>query len=175
MVGKEGGIVLDQNPKPKSEVKEGRKVYVTITKYDPDKVLVSELPLLYGNDYSQKSVELRHRGILTKIRGKKYDSGDPNHILEVYYKDELIIDQSVLKGNVKINKGESLEFVVSDREGGEITIPDLVCYSLSEAEFVLEQHNLLKGELTSKAVYLIPPQLLFLISILPMMELRRYP
>ena len=81
VVGKKGGIILDQNPKANAEVKEGRKVYVTITKYDPDKIMVSELPLLYGNDFSQKSVELKHRGLLSKIRGKKYDAGDPNLIL----------------------------------------------------------------------------------------------
>ncbi|MBK8700893.1 MAG: PASTA domain-containing protein [Saprospiraceae bacterium] len=150
MVGRPGGIIIDQNPKYNAEVKEGRKVYVTVTKYDPDKVKVSELPLLYGNDFSQKSVELKHRGILSRIRGKKYDAGDPNHILEVYYKDQLIIDQDIIKGEVRINKGDELEFVVSDREGGEITIPELICYSLSEAEFVLEQHNLALGEVSAK-------------------------
>lgn len=152
VVGKKGGIILDQNPKPNAEVKEGRKVYVSITKYDPDKILVSELPLLYGNDFSQKSVELKHRGILSKIKGKKYDAGDPNHILEVYYKGQLIIDQNVIKGAISIDKGEELEFVVSDKEGGEITIPELVCYTLAEAEFLLDQHNLELGEITLKGV-----------------------
>ncbi|MFN8319420.1 MAG: PASTA domain-containing protein [Saprospiraceae bacterium] len=150
VVGKKGGIILDQNPKPNAEVKEGRKVYVSITKYDPDKILVSELPLLYGNDFSQKSVELKHRGILSKIKGKKYDAGDPNHILEVYYKGQLIIDQNVIKGAISIDKGDELEFVVSDKEGGEITIPELVCYTLAEAEFLLDQHNLELGEITLK-------------------------
>lgn len=150
VVGKKGGIILDQNPKPNAEVKEGRKVYVTITKYDPDKILVSELPLLYGNDFSQKSVELKHRGLLSKIRGKKYDAGDPNHILEVYYKGSLIIDQNVIKGGVSINKGDELEFVVSDKEGGEITIPELICYTYAEVEFLLQQHNLELGEVTTK-------------------------
>ncbi len=150
VVGKKGGIILDQNPKANAEVKEGRKVYVSITKFDPDKILVSELPLLYGNDFSQKSVELKHRGILSRIKGKKYDAGDPNHILEVYYKGQLIIDQNVVKGGVSIDKGDELEFIVSDKEGGEITIPDLICYTLSEAEFLLEQHNLELGEITLK-------------------------
>jgi UDP-N-acetylmuramate--alanine ligase len=150
VIGKSGGIILDQNPKPGSEVKEGRKIYVTITKLDPDKILVSELPLLYGNDFIQKSVELKHRGILAVIKSKKYDSGDPNHILEVYYKNQLIIDKNIIRNELKINKGDELEFVVSDRDGGEISVPDLSCSSVSEIEFLLQQFNLEIGEITAK-------------------------
>lgn len=150
VIGKSGGIILDQNPKPGAEVKEGRKIYVTITKQEADKILVSELPLLYGNDFVQKSVELKHRGILAKIKSKKYDPGDPNHILEVYYKNQLIIDKTVIRNDVKISKGDELEFVVSDKDGGEISVPDLVCSSVSEIEFLLQQFNLEVGEITAK-------------------------
>ena len=150
IVGKPGGLVLLQNPKAGAEVKEGRKVYVTITKFDPDKIKVSELPVLYGNDFNQKMAELSYRGIKCKIRSKKYDPGDPNHILEVYYKDQLIISNSVLKSDAKINKGDVLEFVVSDKGGGEIIIPKLVCLTLEEAEFLLSSQNLSIGEITEK-------------------------
>jgi beta-lactam-binding protein with PASTA domain len=150
VLGKKGGIVLDQNPKPKAEVKEGRKVYVSITKFDPDKMLVSELPPLYGNDYSQKVLELKMRGILAKIKSKQYDPGEPNHILEVYYNGELIIDESTIRKDVKINKGDALEFVVSDKSGGEIIVPNLICNTLEEAEFLLQQYNLSLGEISAK-------------------------
>ncbi len=157
IVGKPGGIILDQNPKPKSEVKEGRKVYITITKYDADKMLVSDLPLLYGNDFSQKVSELQLRGIKAVIKGKKYDPGDPNHILEVYYKNQLIIDNTTIRGDMKINKGDELEFIVSDKEGGEITVPDLTCKSMEEVEFLLQQSLLEVGEVTEKGA--IPDRL----------------
>jgi eukaryotic-like serine/threonine-protein kinase len=150
MVGKQGGLILDQNPKPNAEVKEGRKIYISITKHDPDKILVSELPLLYGNDFVQKSIELKQRGIMTSIKAKKYDSGDPNHILEVYYNDQLIIDNNVIRKDVKIDKGSTLEFVVSDKAGGEINIPDLICSSVAEIEFLLQESNLEIGEITTK-------------------------
>ncbi|MBL0025522.1 MAG: PASTA domain-containing protein [Saprospiraceae bacterium] len=45
VVGKSGGIITDQNPKPGSFVKEGRKVYVTVTKYGIETIKLSELPL----------------------------------------------------------------------------------------------------------------------------------
>ncbi len=152
IIGKSGGIILDQNPKAGSEVKEGRKIYVTITKLEADKIMVSELPLLYGNDFVQKSIELKHRGILTKIKSKKYDSGDPNHILEVYYKDQLIIDKNIIRNELRINKGDMLDFVVSDKAGGEISVPDLVCSTVSEIEFLLQQSNLEIGEITTKGI-----------------------
>jgi beta-lactam-binding protein with PASTA domain len=152
IIGKAGGIIIDQNPKPNAEVKEGRKIYITITKHDPDKISVSELPLLYGNDFVQKSIELKQHGILTSIKAKKYDSGDPNHILEVYYKDQLIIDNTILRKEVRIDKGSTLEFVVSDKAGGEISIPDLICSSIAEIDFLLQQSNLEIGEITTKGV-----------------------
>lgn len=150
VIGKEGNIIIDQNPKTGDLVKEGRKVYVTVTKSNPDKIFVSELPALYGNDFAQKSLELKNRGILSKIKSKKYDPGDPNHILEVFYNGELIIDQTIVKKDVAIDKGSTLEFVISNKTDGEILIPDLNCLTLSEADFMLSGNQLLLGEITYK-------------------------
>jgi beta-lactam-binding protein with PASTA domain len=150
VVGKEGGTIVLQNPKAGAEVKKGRKVYVTITKFDPDKIKVSELPVLYGNDFNQKMVELGYKGLKCKIRTKKFDRGEPNHILEVYYKGKLIVDQIIVESDVAINKGETLEFIVSEREGGEFIIPKLTCLTLDEAEFLLSSQELAIGEITEK-------------------------
>ena len=145
VVGKSGGEIINQNPKPKSWVKSGRKIYVVITKFDPDKITVAELPILYGNEYNQKKNELAYRGIECVIRGKKYDPGEPNHILEVYYNNELIIDSDVFRAEIEIDKGGVLEFVLSDTEGGELLIPDLRCKRYTEAEFLLQSSKLLVG------------------------------
>lgn len=145
LVGVQGGLIQNQNPKAGSQVKEGRKVYVTSTKYNPDKILVKDLPTLYGSDFSQKQTELGYRGLKSVIKDRKYDSGEPNHILEVYYKGKLIINSDVIKENVKIDVGETLEFVVSDKSGGQVTIPNLVCTTLLEARFYLESAELNLG------------------------------
>ncbi len=156
LVGQKGGIVLKQNPKPGSQVKENRKIYTTISKFTPDVILVKDLPTLYGNDFSQKKTELEYRGIKSVIKDRKYDPGEPNHILEVYYNNKLIIDQNVNKTDVAIEKGGTLEFVISDSGGGEITIPSVRCMTLAEAEFLLEQSKLnigdinMNGEITDK-------------------------
>jgi len=133
-VGKEGGLIIDQNPTPGSMVKEKRKIYVNVTKYSPDRIKVGDLPILYGNDFDQKRTELKYLDITCKIRSEKYDPGEPNHILEVWYNDKLIIDNKPMNPNVEIDKGGTLEFVISKREGGKGLIPDLVCQEYSAAE-----------------------------------------
>jgi beta-lactam-binding protein with PASTA domain len=150
LIGKAGGMIQKQNPEAGAMVKENRKIYVTITKYIPDVIKVKDLPTLYGNDFSQKKTELEYRGIKSKIRDRKYDPGEPNHILEVYYNDKLIISNSALIGEIEIDKGGTLEFVVSDRGGGEITIPSVICMRYSEAEFLLDQSKLGVGEVIKK-------------------------
>lgn len=133
-VGKAGGLIIDQNPTPGSMVKEKRKIYVNITKYSPDKFKIGDLPILYGNDFDQKRTELKYLDITSKIREEKYDPGEPNHILEVWYNNKLIIDNKPVNPNVEIDKGGTLEFVISKREGGKGLIPDLVCQEYSAAE-----------------------------------------
>jgi len=133
-VGKEGGLIIDQNPTPGSMVKEQRKIYVNITKYSPDSIKIGDLPILYGNDFDQKRTELKYLDITSKIKSEKYDPGEPNHILEVWYNDKLIIDNKPVDAKFEIDKGGTLEFVISKREGGKGLIPDLICQESSAAE-----------------------------------------
>jgi D-alanine-D-alanine ligase len=146
VVGKSGGIILDQNPKPGSFVKEDRKIYITVTKQNADKILVKNLPALYGNAYEQKKKELEYRNIKSTVKSYQYDFGEPNHILEVWYKGQLIISKDLKRDEVEIEKGSLLEFVLSEKEGGEIPIPDLRCMTLAEATFLLESNKLMLGE-----------------------------
>lgn len=133
-VGMEGGLIIDQNPDPGSMVKEKRKIYVNVTKFSPDKIKVEDLPILYGNDFDQKRTQLKYLDIGSKIKSERYDPGEPNHILEVWYNDKLIIDSKRIITTVEIAKGGTLEFVISKREGGKGIIPDLICQEYSAAE-----------------------------------------
>jgi beta-lactam-binding protein with PASTA domain len=150
VVGKPGGIIRDQNPKPESLVKENRKIYVTITKYGSESVSITDLPALYGNPFEQKKTELKYRDIECVIKDYGYDPGEPGHILEVYYKGELIISKDVKKLDVKITKGDKLECIVSRSDGGDVTIPNLRCLDLDEATFLLETSKLVIGSITKK-------------------------
>jgi len=150
IVGKPGGIITDQNPKPESLVKENRKIYVTITKFGTETIKVKDLPTLYGNAFDQKKTELSYRDIACVIKDYAYDPGEPNHILEVYYKGKLIISKDIREDNVEIAKGDQLDFVLSRRDGGEVTIPNLKCLTLDEAKFLIENNKLSIGDIISK-------------------------
>lgn len=151
IVGKEGGLITDQNPKPGSLVKENRKIYVTITKFGTETVKVGDLPVLYGNAFDQKKTELKYRDIECVIKDYAYDPGEANHILEVWYKGELIISKDVRKEEVQIAKGDQLDFIVSRKDGGEVTIPNLKCLDIEEARFLLETSKLQLGQITEKS------------------------
>ncbi len=146
IVGKPGGIVTRQNPKKDAKVKENRKVYVTITKFDADVIEVGSLGVMYGQDYESKKRELSYVEIGSKIKSRKYDPGEPDHILEVWYKGEPIITKNVEKRKVAIDKGDTLSFVISQRGGGETGVPNLVCNTFAAAQFILESSQLKLGD-----------------------------
>jgi beta-lactam-binding protein with PASTA domain len=145
IVGKKGGLIIDQNPKPNAKVKENRKIYVTITKYQPDKIRLSDLPGLYGRNYDAKKRELNILQVNTSIRDYKYDLGEPNYILEAYYKGKQIVSRDGKLPGVEIEKGGTIEFVLSKKSGGSIELPNLRCMTLEQAIFLLESTNLQLG------------------------------
>ncbi|GLR16729.1 PASTA domain-containing protein [Portibacter lacus] len=152
MIGKPGGIIIDQNPKPDSKVKENRKVYVTTTKYIADQIKVSALPSLYGRDFERKSKELSFMDLNAAVKDYVYDPGEPNHILEVYYKGERIISSEGRDADINIEKGGTLEFVLSKRYGGEMGIPNVECMEYESAFFLIENLKLKVSEIINSGV-----------------------
>src|SRR5699024_6965010 len=135
----EGGIIIDQNPKKNSEVKQNRKIYVTVTKFTPDKIKVSQIPELYGKDFERKKKELEESfEINSEILGYEYDRGAPDQILKVLHNNEEIITSEFRKDEVEIEKGGTLQFVLSKNIGGALVMPDLICRTYSEAAFYVE-------------------------------------
>ncbi len=148
-VNQDGGIILDQNPIENFEVKRGRKIYITITKYTPEKVKVSQIPELYGKEFDRKKRELENAfDIQSEIVGYEYDQGASNQILKVLYNNEVIINSDFRKDNMEIEKGGTLQFILSKNIGGSITMPDLTCKTYDEAAFYVENLNLYIGEVT---------------------------
>jgi len=137
IVGKPGGLIINQNPLPGSKVKRKRSVYLTITKSKADEISSSRLPVMYGKSYERKSRELKNGyEIFTKIVDYKYDAGPENYILAVIYKGDTIVSNRDRDLDVMIEKGSTLEFVVSKSSGGEIDRPNMVCKSYQEALFL---------------------------------------
>lgn len=149
-VGQPGGLIISQNPSGGALVKENRKIYVDITKYNADEIALESLPTMYGREFTSVTTTLDRIGIKTKEIGKEYDSGTPNHILQVRYEGKIIAGKNGRKKGIKIKKGGTLEFIVSKREGGQVNIPDLVCTEYGGLGFVLDVYNLEIGALEKK-------------------------
>lgn len=151
IVGKPGGEIISQNPKAGSKVKENRKIYVTISKYNADLISIGSLPTLYGTEYNSKCKDLKYLEIECKIKGYEYDVGEKDHILKVFYKGELIVSSSEKRKNhIKIEKGAVLEFVLSKKSGAEISVPDFKCKTLAEARFLIENSGLNLTQITEQ-------------------------
>ena len=147
IVGREGNEILQQNPKPGSLVKEHRTIYVTVTKKNPDRFAVRRLPELYGKSYHRKQRELLQSFELrSAIVGRRYDPGEPDHILKVIYQGDTIIDRRGRMDDIMLEKGGTLEYIVSERSGGRLEIPDLVCKTYAEAKFLIASSGLTLGE-----------------------------
>ena len=151
VLGKPGGEILKQNPAPHSLVKQKRMIYVTITKRSPDKILSGRLPEMYGKNYERKKKELEeHFEIKSKIVDKRFDPGEAGQILEVRYKGKTIIDNRGRDNDVQIEKGDVLDFVISEKSGGIVAVPNLVCKTYEEAQFLLENLGLVVGEVSER-------------------------
>ena len=61
-------------------------------------------PCYMATILAKKSVELKHRGILSKIKGKNMTQVTQPHFGS-YYKGQLIIDQNVIKEPFLLIKG----------------------------------------------------------------------
>ncbi len=147
IVGKAGGIIQDQNPKPGSQVKRNRKIYAVVSKNNADLLKVADLPRLYGEKYSIKERELlKAYEIKSETVDYVYDSGLPDMIMEVRYKGKTIVDNQGRKDDFEIPKGGTLQFVLSKKSGGYFPIPNLVCLSYEEAKFLLDNNLLTLGE-----------------------------
>lgn len=152
IIGKKGGIILDQNPKPGSKVKQNRNIYVNITKFRPDKIRLEDLPTLYGRNYETKKKELELIGVKSRIAGYAYDKGEPDYILEVHYRGQPVITRQGYASGIEIEKGSTLDFTLSKQSGGLTNLPDLRCMTVGQAIFLIESRRLVLGTITNNGL-----------------------
>lgn len=149
-VGIKGGEILNQLPVAYSKVKEGRTVYVTVAKYNADLIRLEDLPMLYGENYQAKKSELALLEISSDIKSYQYDTGDPDHILEVWQDGKQVVGRNMKGKGVSVPKGGKLSFVLSKSRGGVLDLPDLTCRQVSEVDFVLQSQKLRIGNITQE-------------------------
>lgn len=147
--GQPPNTVLTQTPVAKSQVKKNRKIYLTVTKANPDQV---EIPNLLGgnDDYATYQKKLKRLKVNVKVKERRFDNEiQPNTILEVHYNGEEITEK--LREGFSVDMGSTVEVVVTERKGGRVQIPNLVCMSFNEAEFLVGNYELNIGSIINDA------------------------
>jgi serine/threonine-protein kinase len=114
------GIVIEQNPYPYAVVKEGRRVYLTVS--------IGEKPIIMPNLFgvSPREAELILVTHDLKLRSKNYVYSDRYH-------EGTVMGQSYPQGQ-EIKSGSRIDIIISlGQLSVEAVVPDLVGKSLHEA------------------------------------------
>ena len=144
-------LVLDQNPAPNSYVKEGRTIYLKITKAAGDLV---ELPDIGKGDeitFYLRNLELLgvKAGKIDTVLDANLTAGTIKQVL-VHGKDVT----SLLGGTppVKVPQGSSIDLVISKKESNSGVVPsELIGKTADECSFILEARGLKLGTVTPDA------------------------
>lgn len=150
LVNQPGGMIVRHSPDSGSIVKRGRKVYLTVTKKVPEEINSGLFPDMYGKAYDNIKVLLERRYQLqTEVEEYRFDPGPEHVILEARYNDQLIVDKEQQNKDLRIPKGETISFVLSQREKGPIPVPELTCLRYNAVSFVLKSNELKLGQVTT--------------------------
>ncbi len=150
LVNEPGGLIVRHSPDSGSIVKRGRKVYLTITKKVAEEINSGLFPDMYGKSYDNiKQLMERRYQLQTEVKKYQFDPGPKNVILEARYKDQLIVNKDKQNKGVRIPKGGTISFVLSQRERGPIPIPELTCLRFNAISFVLNSNELQLGSVST--------------------------
>lgn len=134
--GKKGGVVIEQDPLAGKEVKQGRKIYMTITAMRPPQIA---MPNLVDMSLRQAMSLMETYGLTV---GELSYAPDPctNCVLA-----QMEGDEEIEEGE-KINKGAKINLVLGQGLSKELTpIPYLIGINYEMAANVLKTHSLNSG------------------------------
>ncbi|NJN28087.1 MAG: PASTA domain-containing protein [Cyclobacteriaceae bacterium] len=135
--------ILKQYPLPGAYVKEGRKIYLTINKNNPELTIMPDLI-----DGSLKNAELVLQNAGLK-RGKITYKPDlaPNAVLEQWYGGEVI------EAGAKVAMGSEIDLVVGDGLGQRVfSVPRFIGLPIDEADFSVKASGLTTGSVIVKII-----------------------
>ncbi|RZF59398.1 PASTA domain-containing protein [Sphingobacterium corticibacterium] len=137
------GLVMEQDPDPKSQVKTGRTIYLTIITETPPEVA---FPDIIDKTFIEASAILRNQSL--KIADTVYVADIARDVvLDVKFGGQP------LKAGRPIPKGSQITLVLGNGQGADdIEVPNLIGLSLPEARFALSGVGLSLGNITYSGV-----------------------
>ncbi len=138
--------IFQQDPRPLQRAKEGRTIYVSKYRITPDSVILPSL-MSAGYNFNQYAINLKRLDVQAVVKERVFDSKqEENSIQHFFHRDRKITDD-MLRSGVKVPKGATLEFVITERLSSNVPIPDLICKRYDAAVFLLSSSNLSLGNI----------------------------
>lgn len=138
------GTVVGQNPDAGAVVKNGRRVYLTISGGEVQVIM----PALRGRSVRDAKFTLERSGLRI---------GDVEYTASEAYPENTIVDQSI-QPSMKVPKGTDVRVVVSrGRELQEMTVLDFTGKTLTEAQRLIGRQGLKLGNITYQASFDLVP------------------
>lgn len=138
------GVVVQQNPSGLSVVKEGRRVYLTLSGGE----IQVAVPSLRGRSLRDARFALERYGL--DLGSVMYDTSDT-------YPENTIIAQSIAP-DTKVSRGTAVHITVSQgKNPGDRRVPLLIGKTLGEATKILEEAGLKVGTITYQQSFDLVP------------------
>ncbi len=132
------GTIVEQDPQPDEKVKQGRTIYLTITRSSAPMVKVPAL----------KDVSLRQAEAILAASGLRMGEQIFKPDLAKNAVLSMMINGRDLKAGTDVPKGSAIDLIVGDRLGNTVvTVPSLIGLTYDEALFVLKGSSLNIGSL----------------------------
>ena len=141
---KQPNVIYQQTPEPLQRAKKGRTIYVSKYRTVADSVTLPTF-ISASYDFYQYSAKLKRRDIKAVVKERVFARDEPNSIRYLLYNGRKI-DNIMLRRGVKVPKGSTLEFVVTERITDNVALPSLVCKTYDAAAFMLSGANLIVKE-----------------------------
>lgn len=130
------GVIIEQNPKAKRTVKDNTEITVVISAGSKEITLDDYT----GEEYRSIELELEQLDLDVKIVFEQDEEIEENHIIK----------QSPVAGK-KIKTGGTVTLYVSEgNHEGEVTVPNLIGKSESDAKKLLQDADLILGEVSTE-------------------------
>ncbi len=130
-----GGTIMEQIPSSGFEVKEGREIYLTVFRKNPD---AKTLDIKEGEDAKVAQIKLENKGLT-------YDLKFERNTLLAHRVIRVMLGEKELKENAQIKPGQKITLVVGEKGYSMVNIPDLTGLTITEARKKLHQNNLSLG------------------------------
>ena len=138
--GKAPGEIIKQDPRERSKVKEGRKIYITVNTVNP--------PMVVLPDFINMSVRAVKEEL--EVLGLIHDSNEPVPYVVANAVRGVKLNGQLLNPGDSIVKGSRVDLLVSigQRSNQKVPVPNLFGMTQEEARGLLVEHSLNIGHVT---------------------------